>query len=459
MGSARAALKSAAASAPVAGYDVAVFLVGSPSFTFQSAASSVARVLECFEVGECVAYYSAFAKREAERVREFAGRVAGAELELRPLPRGLREAAETLRSELEGRRGLAVPTSGSLLGAVALTVAACRTGASVGHVLFPFGPWRGLFYPYVPRYLQPIQVLGERAQVRGPNLDWDGALRYLGERCAAWPRLLRRVAEVCVELNRSLPQAWVDSSELPALALELRVGVEEGRLVRRLLLKTGVSTVELLRLPARRVREEVSAPTRSWVVDARSDRRLFEEFASHALAAVAGAERCEDVGWLYRLVGFELLDLPEGRYVIDTNLVYQGVHNLARPGGPAILVPYCVHAEILNRVAESKRECDRLAAEALLLAYELLEWYASRVPSEPYRCDVSIPAIDPELVRGSTVLTSDRRAYELWRRMALSSYARVEYAGGERFRGADEAEAHFALIQLAAILVELAGVG
>lgn len=133
------------------------------------------------------------------------------------------------------------------------------------------------------------------------------------------------------------------------------------------------------------------------------------------------------------------------------------MHNAAKAGGPRILVPYCVHAEVLNKVAESKRSCERLTAEALLLAYEVLEANAGRVPSMPYKCDVAIPAVEPELIRDALILTSDRRAFELWSRLALSKYARIALVEDEVFRSPNTSEAHYALLQLAAMLCELVG--
>ncbi|MEM1853203.1 MAG: hypothetical protein QXR56_05890 [Thermofilaceae archaeon] len=444
----------------MAGYELAVFLVGSPSFTFQSAASSLARALEAFPIGECVAFYSAFAKREAERVSRFVKRLFDVDLELRQMSRDLGEALNTFQSFLSRGKALAVPTSGSLVGAVALTLASARTGADVGHVLFPFGPWTGFFYPYVPRYLQPMRVLGDPPEPARRAFSRDGAVEYLEEEAPFPTRLLKRIASLCVDLNLSLPQTWVNDYSTPKLALELVEAVEGGELSKTLYLSTTAGLVpvcELARLPVKgeaptaRVRKSIS-------VHPPPDRRLFEDFAAEALSAIAwGEPRCREVGWLYRLVGFEMLDLGQDeRYLIDTNVIYSGVHNVVRLLGPRIHVPYCVHAEVLNRVAESRKACERLLAEALLMAYEVVEAFASKVPSTQYKCDISIPSIDPELIKDLTVLTADKRAYALWRKLAISRYTNVKLMDDGMFRPASEGESHFALIQLAAILCELA---
>ncbi|MEM0093474.1 MAG: hypothetical protein QW753_03800 [Thermofilum sp.] len=437
------------------GYDLAVFLVGSPSYTFASAASSVARLAESFAIAEAVALYSRFAKQDAEKVRSFAGRVLGLDLKLEEQPRDLKGSLEAARQLLRGRRAVAVPTSGSLLGAVSLSIAASVEGADVAHVLFPFGPWTGLFYPYVPRYLQPVQLLGSPPMPRRPELNADAARQYL-EELKGLPRLRKRIAEICLELNLSLPQSWVNDDSVPALSLELRDKVEEGVLRTELALRTPTASLTVCRLREFKAGKEVRVESFSLPSFPPPNPKHLREFLGKLLTALA-KKSCDPPEEAHQFLGFSVLDLdPGARYVVDTNMVYRGLHNYARPGGPSILLPYCVHAEVLNKVAESKGPCGALKAEILLMAYEVLEAYAGRIPSAPSWCDVSIPSVDPELVKGATLLTADKRAFELWSRLALAKYAEVRYVSQEDFRGAEESEAHYAAIQLAALARELA---
>lgn len=440
----------------VPSYELAVFLVGSPSYTFEAAASAVGRVAESFELGEAVVLYSRFARQEAERLSAFARRVFEIDLKLEEQPSDLGAAVARARQLLKGRRSIAVPTSGSLLGAVALSIAASEERADIAHILFPFGPWTGLFYPFVPRYLQPIQLLGSPPQPRRPELDWEAAREYLEGELRGWPRLRRRVAEVCLELNLSLSQAWVNDTSVPSLFIELSERPHGDAVRVDLNLRTLTESVSVATL--RELKGGVGAKPESFRVQAfpAPDAEIFAELSRRILTALA-RKACSPPEWLYRFLGFSVLDLdPHGRYVVDTNLVYFGLHNYARPGGPSILLPYCTHAEILSKVAESKGACKEIEAEILLMAYEVLEAYAARIPSAPSRCDVSVPSIDPELLKGSTVLTGDRRAFELWSRLALAKYTKLRHVSHSDFRSAGESEAHYAAIQLAALVKELA---
>lgn len=440
----------------VPGYELAVFLVGSPSYTFESAASSIARVAESFELGEAVILHSRFARQEAERLRAFARRVFALDPKLEEQPSDLRSALARAQQLLRGRRSIAVPTSGSLLGAVALSIAASIEQSDIAHVLFPFGPWTGLFYPFTPRYLQPIQLLGSAPPPRQPKLDGVAAREYLESELRGWPRLRRRIAEVCLELNLSLNQAWVNDTSTPPLFVELSDKLEDNTVRVDLVLRTFTESVNVATL--RELKDRREAKLESFRVQAfpPPDVKMFAELSRRILTALA-RRACKPPEWLYRFLGFNVLDLdPHGRYVVDTNLVYFGLHNHARPGGPSILLPYCTHAEILSKVAESKGACKELEAEILLMAYEALEAHAARIPSAPSRCDVSVPSIEPELLKGSTILTGDRRAFELWSRLALAKYTRLRHVSHTDFRSADESEAHYAAIQLAAIVRELA---
>ncbi|MEM1509204.1 MAG: hypothetical protein QXY49_00630 [Thermofilaceae archaeon] len=443
-------------------YDYAVLLIGSPNLTFQAAASTVARLLESFEIDKISAFYSGFAEQEALKVVRFAKMLFDKDVELVKLPTDLQEAITVLEQALKQGKAIAIPTSGSLLGAVSLTLAASRTGSDIGHVLFPFGPWTGLFYPYVPRYLQPMQVLGDHPAPRLHSFNKDMAVAYLDGEAGDFTqsRLLKRLARICVDFNLSLQRLWINDSEIPKLVLELSEEMIEDKWLTRLLLKTFTSTLELCRLREVKLKRGVTpSPRRVGIeADPQLKRELFAEFTGQAFAAIARAQSpCRGLEWMYKLAGFSVLDLKPGEtYLIDTNLVYQGVHNTAKAGGPRVLIPYCVHAEVLNKVAESKHYCEKLTAEALLLAYEVLEAYAGKVPSMPYKCDVAIPAVEPELIKNALILTSDRRAFELWNRLILSKYARIALVEEGFFRPPNLSEAHYALLQLAAMLCELA---
>lgn len=120
-------------------YDSAVLLIGSPNLTFQAAASAASRLLESFEIDKLSAFYSGFAEEEASKIVRFMKMFFDKDMELTKLPTDLREAVTVLEQVLKQGKAIAVPTPGSLLGAVSLTLAAAKTGSDIGHVLFPSG--------------------------------------------------------------------------------------------------------------------------------------------------------------------------------------------------------------------------------------------------------------------------------------------------------------------------------
>jgi len=462
-------------------FDKAAFVLGSPSFVFESAASSIARVVESFGVEEAVVFFSEFAQEEALRVQRFAERLFGVKVSLKPLPGSLGEAKETLAGALT-KDSVAVPTAGSVLGAVALTHAADRVGASIVHVMFPFGPWTGLFYPYVPRYLQPILVIG-RAEVKPRAFDAKQAENFLGDKDNTYitTKLSRALARVSLKLNSSLRDLWVNDTRVPELALELCDEVGEKSVSHSVYLKTPQSSVQVCKLaetprqPEARtlpLLPQMQKSTRCLVGTGSASREAVQRLFLEAFYTLAsGREAClrsrdasreqafkSSLGELYSLAGFELLTLnPYGVYVVDTNLVYMGIHNLVRPGGPRIIVPYCVRYEILDKLTHSKSPCARYTVLLAKLALEALEGQASRLPSNAASCDMAIPAVDPELLKGATLLSADRLAVDLWKSMVLSRYTEVKLVRREDFRPATGAELHYAVAQLAAMLCYLRG--
>ncbi len=460
--------------------DKAVFVLGSPSHTFESGASSIARVLESFRVGEVEVFYSGFAEAEAQRLRGFINGLFGVEVSLRPLPGTLSEAVDVLVKELTAD-SLAVPTAGSVLGAVALTNAADRVGARIAHVMFPFGPWSGFFYPYIPRYLQPILVLGDPIDATLNRFDARNAENFLGTRDNAYinTKLSRAIARACLKLNASLQGAWVNDASVPELTLELREELGEKDVLCSVYLRTPTSSVkvcDLAKTPRQQGLRGLPVPAsmqqsvKASIGTGSHSREALQRLLLEAFYMLAGGrDAClrryeaykeeafkKNLAELYDLLGFEVLNLdPHGVYVVDTNMVYRGVHNLARPGGPRIIVPYCVRYEVLDKLARSKSPCMKYQLICVRLALEMLENYASRVPSNPVNCDMAIPAVDPELLKGATILSADRHAVDLWEGMVLSKYTEIKYVAEESFRRATTPEAHYAVIQLAAMLCHL----
>jgi hypothetical protein len=124
--------------------------------------------------------------------------------------------------------------------------------------------------------------------------------------------------------------------------------------------------------------------------------------------------------------------------------VYYGIHTHEIRD---LAIPYCVHNEILSNV--NKKE-DKLA-DGEFYVYESLMARSKILPSESTICDIAIPKIDADLVEGSLIVTSDRRAFERWNKLAISRYADIKLAklGKER---TDYSEVLSVIFNLAVIL-------
>ena len=66
---------------------------------------------------------------------------------------------ETQFNELIDSNTILSPTSGSKFYAFVSTKIAVEKNTTIIHTIFPFGPWKGMFYPFVPRFFQPVKTM------------------------------------------------------------------------------------------------------------------------------------------------------------------------------------------------------------------------------------------------------------------------------------------------------------
>ncbi|WP_156315745.1 hypothetical protein [Aeropyrum camini] len=111
--------------------------------------------------------------------------------------------------------------------------------------------------------------------------------------------------------------------------------------------------------------------------------------------------------------------------IIDTNLIYFGIHNNALEG-LKVYIPECAVLEVQKRVANAVKRGGPSSSSAVadVLAYlalqDLLASGASIIPSGPPPCDVGITRIDLTLLEGKTLATGDSGAYKFWRGHPIS---------------------------------------
>ena len=217
--------------------------------------------------------------------------------------------------------------------------------------------------------------------------------------------LKREVARISCLLNTlvTTPHVYADGDVKPhSLGLELSRG--------ELKLLIDNTLVEGVRLRTKPIYER----------SMRSDEAVNMDKVKRLIEAVfncVGGEYEDYVNNMVYFFGFKTIDLEDGDYVIDTNMIYSGIHNLPI----RVEIPYCAQVEVFHAVAEKKYGCESVLAKAVELAFEQLRLNAAYVPTAPYMCDVALPTTDRVALSGKKILTMDKRAHELWLRYGLDS--------------------------------------
>jgi len=443
----------------------ALIAVGAPSHVREAAVSTVLRVYEAFNPEKIILVVSPFkeALEAAEEAGEWLSKAfGGGAVEIERLEGGVERYADEV-VKLVGDSDLVVPTAGSLALASMLSYEAAKQGKPITHVYFPFGHWTGLHYPFVPRYLQRIVVVPRidgiesvKAKLRVDSLEPP----------SHWPRIRREIAKLALRMNEKLYDPCVvnlkDSTKHrpPNLKLEFRQEVDgESVVVKARLHMNDFEVTEIILKKAKRQKDStITAPRQVimlGVVEVEDGVRGNIKGVIIELAKRLREDDDRDPESLSQLAswaGFERLNLPcsKEKVIIDTNLLYMGVHNTAVELGHRLVVPYCAIVEVLRKVSEAKKPIDRLLSLATFEALEVCRAHGSTMPTSPYRCDVTIPTADPMLLENSCLATLDKAAARLWRNTAASRLATIHEPAVE-VEGYTP-NLHYAILQLTALL-------
>jgi len=376
-----------------------------------------------------------------------------------------------------------VPTPGSRRLAAAVTMAADEANACILHVDFYWGPWTGLPYPLVPRVFEPLYVLrcDERPHPADDQAAVEGLLRQVGGELlnGISSELRRKVAQEALNTNlytasnpvaRRYPRAPGGSNGYcgqASLELHVRGNLEGKEWSLKVRVNDWCSDSSWVRA-ASKMLDQMESPS---LAAGAADAPILRDFMEF-LARASGLKR------LVFRAGGEKLE-PRGEVVIDTNLVYWGVHNeclSAQTGGFKPVIPYAVLAEIYRRYAEALKPLPyggRLQSlvrriEDILARYMLDELRRScgapLIPSPQPPADTAIPSIDVLLLEGKYIATADRGAYKLWeehpvRRIARPLLASTEPVSESVSGPLQAARAAYAIYQLAAMLRIVQGLG
>ncbi|WP_153801423.1 hypothetical protein [Hyperthermus butylicus] len=356
---------------------------------------------------------------------EFAGAISGDD----PV-----NAIRRLVAGLRGKCGFLVvspsPASRRLATAVGLAARGLPEPQGVAIVLLDFlwGPWSGLPYPYVPRAVEPLLVLPPtgREALSEPRKPAMARGDLVSRGCkdpglGGLPPLRCRVAELARRLNAATVGAhvyiehervWIRCNCRAAIKLSLN------NTVHRINLGDPCSH-EAWCSAAARLAELVEHVLPQLYQSRHGGRHSLEGLAQQ-LALFTGLRRIEPCNPSGE-------ELGSARTIVDTSLVYAGIHNYAYTGA-RILLPYCAIVEVTRRYAESaKRTVEPLEGLTDLLAYTALEELeyagASVAPSPATDCDIAIPDIDPLILNGTVLATRDTGAASFWQRHPASRIA------------------------------------
>lgn len=321
--------------------------------------------------------------------------------------RALRKLIEQLCGILGSKGVVLVPTPGSRRLAAAMGMAGVGRGygaeecnVDIIHVDFYWGPWSGLIYPFVPRFIEPILLINPvHGPMQGPrSLHVEDSV--LGDYLGRLPPLRRSIALLAYRLNEL---AYRVQDEVKKCGVGITLSTGGWRIV--------VNDV---------------CDMAEWVGAIGEAEKLLDE----RLASLAGL--CALFVEADNITRLTHIDEP---VVIDTNLVYYGVHTDTHEGAKVVL-PYCAQAELLIRYAEAlkpgKRDIKSLLDRLVGLALEELRYAGVRIlASPPPPCDTAIPSIDPLSLENVVLVTADKGAYQLWSSHPVSRLAKLGYAKTE----------------------------
>ncbi len=343
------------------------------------------------------------------------------------LERSIRRMVEELCKLFSCGNIILSPTPGSRRLAAAIGMASIGgegggPGADVVHIDFYWGPWKGLYYPFTLRVVQPAIA---QLPVHGPCTKKPLLLPDRPELVDPPPKLpplKKHVGMLALEVNMAHAYHAVMGGEecSEQVALSLVVEGPEGSLVEECVVRNTNEYEEWL-AGLERLEKAIWEIVRMRAMD--RDRHLVDS-VTRTILSLGGVWRLIVKSSTMRIELEDAQSLVDygGPVLPDTNLVYLGLHNDAYEG-LQIVIPYCLQAEILRGYAEAVkhhrlradfwRSFEKIMAKAAL--EEIARSGAAIAASPPPPCDTSIPSMD--LIQLSSVkpATNDQGAYTLWK--------------------------------------------
>ena len=416
----------------------AVFLIGASSDIFESSVSSILRTVETFDVDSITIFYSSFAKRYVSLIRNFfeensiLTHIKWENIELDE-----NGYEEQLKSVLD-HNTVFCPTAGSRYYTISGSVLAQSKGATIVHIMFLYGPWHGMYYPFVPRFLQQLKIMN------GPLAPSKKIGNIITEEQAArlkkyWEdsfrsrSISRRAGREALSLNLNDTRNYLTNNDIVNLPIlmsengEVTIGKVQDE-----------KTCLRLKISGNPQKCHVEYEDKGSFISIPDDENMRDGFIESFIGrALFGREKSrrpkkEKISFenLYSILGFTSLkassidhnkhsleEISAGSrgIIVDTNLVYRGIlldKNVKK------MIPYCTYVEIANKrtdLLKTKLESlDKFYADLLWESLTELMETSTIIPTETFFCDGVIPMIDPLLIKNCVLLTHDMGAYNHW---------------------------------------------
>ena len=405
--------------------DCAVIPINRSDDSYDSAVSSIVRTYEIFHPDTFYIIYAPFNKpvlKKLEGLFNFMRKYVKVEL----VDIGRYEEAEGETNlwrfiefvkdlTKECKKVYLVPTAGASVVAASLGMLYMTdmNRYSIVSYIFSFGPWKAYYYPFTPRATETVLVeptppfYTVQDQInRLTQLD-DYFRGVIGSQQNIYTR---DMYELVYDLNKSVGEFT---------GIEVAIGEGDKKQKATLLMEDidkGQGNAEELRKKLEKILEGVDEDAKNTANEVLNLSGLYEIYV---LEEDGSKRKVEDVVTDYSSV------------VIDTNLLFYGIHSREIKG---LTIPYCVEFEMESKVftAGSSRRSTKRGFErsrffdVLYSIYDALARRSRIIPSCRYYCDHAIPRIDPILLDGSLVLTSDKKAYDVWANSPLGRYATVK---------------------------------
>ncbi len=377
-------------------------------------------------------------------------------------PKGISEVIKVLRNEPFIKESTCfIASAGSRLEVASLSTVIRRELTDIIYVSFLWGPWRGTYYPFTPRPTQVAYVLHPGSELFSECsegfLRLDGLVELLSMEDV--PVLRGEVLKSQLMINRDLSSKCLSTDGELSNCGRLRVAIRfRGRELVSAEVSDYCSWSDVIKLT------EVLS---SGADDVMSKYGLgSKEYAIvNTLLNVSGTKLLvirDSIGSdLRSYVGKALIELMrgyEGSLLIDTNVIYAGVHNYLHEEprlASKLVVPLSTYVEMYDHQVHTDNDPYRvLRAEVSKLLINELSHFKPVV-----RRDVVVTPSEVGIAttKEYVAVTSDRRAfnnlYKLLGREAVLTesvpVAKVEFLSSEFSRRV--AYSYYAIAQLRAL--------